>query len=371
MIVFEPHLSGVSGDMLLGALVDLGGDFSLLERFAHVKDVEGLAGISIRKERVKKRAIASTRVEIELDEHFHARHGHEMFDILDRTSKEVGASSWARQKAKEAVLCLLEAEAKVHGEDVDEVHLHEAGSFDTIIDCLGYFMLLESLGAQKVFSTPVCVGSGTVNTCHGLLPVPVPAVTAIASDKGVPLVGSMAEGELATPTGVSLLAVSADFCKALPSMVPQRVGYGAGSRDFEVANVLRATLVEDKSFEETVLIETTMDDITGEEIGYAIGKLQELSMEVHLLQGLGKKNRPVFVLRLLVDAGKIDQAVKALFEYTTTIGVRYWPVSRVKMDRSIKEIPHGEGFVRVKVSRHGDLQKEKIDFDDLPYGDQK
>lgn len=368
MIVFEPHLSGVSGDMLLGALVDLGGDFSLLERFARVKGIEELEGIAVKKERVKKRAIAATRIEIELDEHVHARHGYEMFDILDRTSDLVGASSWARQKAKEAILCLLDAEAKVHGEDAGEVHLHEAGSFDTIIDCLGYFMLLESLGVQKVFSTPICVGSGTVNTCHGLLPVPVPAVAAIASDKGIPIVGSAIEGELATPTGVSLLAVSADFCKALPSVVPQRVGYGAGSRDFEVANVLRATLADDKNFEETVLIETTMDDITGEEVGHAIAKLQEISMEVHLLQGLGKKNRPVFVLRLLVDAGKIDQAIRALFEHTTTIGVRYWPVSRVKMDRSIREIPHGEGFVRVKVSRYGDLQKEKIDFDDLAGG---
>lgn len=365
MIIFEPNFSGVSGDMLLGALVDLGADFALLERFNAVEGVKGLSGVEIRKEITKRGSIEAIKINISLDEHFHGRHGHEMLEILDRTSYSVGASNWAKDRAKEAILCILEAEAEVHGAEVEEVHLHEAGSFDTIIDCLGFFMLLESLGEKRIASTPVCTGSGKVKTCHGLLPVPVPAVTAIASKRRVPLLGSDIEGELATPTGVSLLAVSATFYRVLPSFVPAKVGYGAGSKDFEVANVLRATMAEEEDLEETILIETSLDDITGEEIGYAISKLQETSKEVHLLQGLGKKSRPLFVLRLLVDAENLDRAIEGLFEHTTTIGVRYWPVSRVKMKRTIEEVPHEGGFVRVKVSRHGDLQKEKIDFDDL------
>ncbi len=365
MIIFEPHLSGVSGDMRLGALVDLGADFSLLERFVSVKNVKGLSGLEIKKEKLKKKGISATRIEIILDEQARGRHGHEMFEILDHASEAVSASSWAQQKAKEAILCLLEAEANVHGENAKEVHLHETGSFDTILDCLGYFMLLESLGEKEILSTSICVGSGVVNTCHGLLPVPVPAVTAMACSKGIPIVGSKVEEELATPTGVALLAVSAVFCKALPSIVPLKVGYGAGSKNLEVSNVLRATVASEENVEETILIETTLDDITGEEIGYAISKLQETSKEVHLLQGLGKKNRPVFVLRLLVDLKELDLAIKALFEHTTTIGVRYWPVSRAKMERAVEAIPYGDGFVRVKVSRHGDLQKEKIEFNDL------
>lgn len=365
MIIFEPHLSGVSGDMLLSALVDLGADFSLLERFSSVTGIEGVAGVKIKRERVKKKGIMATKIDVELDEHVHSRHGHEMKEILAITSRTVEASTWAYEKASEALDYLLEAEAEVHGEEPEEVHLHEAGSFDTILDCLGYFMLLENLEENKVLSTSICVGSGVVKTCHGLLPVPVPAVTAIAYKKGIPLIGNEIEAELATPTGVALLAASANFSKALPSMVPRKVGYGTGSKDLDIANVLRATIANEEDFEEMVLVETTLDDITGEEIGFALTKLQEETKEVHLLQGIGKKNRPVFVLRLLVEAGKLDGAIKSLFENTTTIGVRYWPVSRTKMERVIETKFSDARFVRVKVSRHGDLQKEKVEFDDL------
>jgi hypothetical protein len=163
-----------------------------------------------------------------------------------------------------------------------------------------------------------------------------------------------------------MLAIGARFVRALPSVVPRRISYGT-SFDPQYATPMRVIRARDESLEEVYMLEATLDDITGEEIALALERLQESTLEAHLLQGLGKKGRPLFVLRALATYADLDAALRCILEDTTTIGIRYWPVSRVRMERNIKKKRLWEGgpFVRVKVSRLGDLVKEKIEFDDI------
>jgi len=368
MLIFEPHLSGVSGDMLLAALLSLGAKEALLKRFENFKGA-GIEKVKIDVENVIKKGIKSTQLKIKIVEHYHHRDIEDMFFLLEEAGKTVNASEDVLKNAKKALEIILSAEAQVHGESLDRVHLHEVGSFDTIIDVLGFFMLLEDLGEETVLSTPIRVGGGTIKTQHGLVHVPTPAVVEIARAHKIPLIGGPINDELATPTGVGILASVAKFTEFLPSIVPIRVGYGAGRKELQMPNVLRAIIAEEKSWEELVIIETSIDDATGEEMSYVVNKLQEKSLETHLIQAIGKKGRPLFILRALVKREKLDDVIDFLFKETPTIGVRFWNIERAKMARIVKQrkikIKNSEYNLRVKFSQYKNTTKEKAEFEDL------
>ena len=368
MVVLEPFC-GVSGDMLLGVLCDLGGAPEILRRFENFRS-SGVHAVRVAVERVSRRGIHATAVRVDVEEEGEERSWQDLCALLHEGARCVGASSSAVARSLEALEILGDAEARVHGHARDEVHFHETGSFDTVVDVLGCFLLLESLGNPVLRSLPVRLGSGTVRCAHGVYPVPPPAVAEIAARCQIPVEGGPVEGELATPTGMALLASAATFSRALPSLIPRKIGYGAGQRDLAVPNVLRGVEANDNEDETVWMVEASLDDATGEEMGRALERLQEVSLETHLLSGMGKKGRPLFLLRVVAREEQLPGVRDRLLGETPTLGVRSWPVARTRMSREVcsREITvDGEPLpVRVKISRLGDVEKRKLEADDVP-----
>ncbi|HOD74170.1 MAG TPA: nickel pincer cofactor biosynthesis protein LarC [Candidatus Bipolaricaulis anaerobius] len=367
MIVLEPFC-GVSGDMLLGVLCDLGGSPEILGRFEAFRSAD-VRSVRLSVERVLRRGIGATAVRVEVEEEEKERSWEELTTLLHEGARGVGASPAAVGRALKALEILGDAEARVHGHPREEVHFHETGSFDTVVDVLGFFLLLESLGNPALRSLPVRLGRGSVRCAHGLYPVPPPAVAEIAARCHIPVEGGPVEGELATPTGMALLASAATFSPSLPSLIPRRIGYGAGQRDLAVPNVLRGVWADDGEDEAVWVVEASLDDATGEEMGRALERLQEVSLEAHLLSGVGKKGRPLFVLRVVAREEELSRVRDRLLEETPTLGVRSWPVARTRMAREVRPLEvtvDGEPLpVRVKISRLGDVEKRKVEADDV------
>lgn len=242
-VILEPHLAGASGDMLLAALLAVGADAGILARWPAVPEM-GVRSVSAAPAEVSSGGIKALHLDVHIEEEPLARDLGQMKSLLEKTGERLGASPAALEKAASAIDLVFRAEAAVHGGTPQTVHLHEVGAYDTILDTLGYFCLLESLGNPEVLSSIPAAGGGTVMTAHGLLPVPVPAVVAIAAETGLPLKMGPVGEEILTPTGAALLAVSASF-EAWPSCIRVlRVGYGAGTKKLAIPNVLRALLAE-------------------------------------------------------------------------------------------------------------------------------
>lgn len=367
MVILEPFC-GVSGDMLLGVLCDLGGAPEILRRFEAFRSPR-VHAVRVSVDRVFRRGIGATAVRVEVEEEDEERSWGELWELFHEGARCVGASAEALARSLEALTLLGDAEAKVHGHLREEIHFHETGSFDTVVDVLGFFLLLERLGNPVLRSLPVRLGSGTVRCAHGIYPVPPPAVAEIAARYHIPVEGGPVEGELATPTGMALLASAATFSTTLPSLIPRRIGYGAGQRDLAVPNVLRGVEADDDEEERVWMVESSLDDATGEEMGRALERLQEVSLETHLLSGMGKKGRPLFVLRVVAREEQLPGVRDRLLQETPTLGVRSWPVARTRMSREVcsQEITvDGEPLpVRVKISRLGDVEKRKVEADDV------
>ncbi len=372
MIVFEPHC-GVSGDMLLGCLLDLGGDPVLLEGVQKaLRSQEEEIALSVGE--IQTKGLRATRVAVKDYAPPSGRSGGAMKKLMERTASLCGASERVLKDALRALDLLLGAEAQVHGAAPEEVHLHEAASADTVLDMLGFFLLLENLGYPSIASTPLRVGGGHVQCAQGLLPVPVPAVTALLAQGNIPFQGGPVEEEIATPTGVALLRSQAAFYSHFPRGTSLRVGYGAGTKDFAVPNVLRRTLVRSEASETSPdsplwILETGIDDATGEEMGYALEKLRLLAPEVHLSQGIGKKGRPFFLLRVLAEEKDREELTRQILSLTSTLGVRSWRVERVALERKIEKktvLMDGKPYpLRVKISSAPGICKEKPEFDDV------
>ncbi len=369
MLLFEPHLSGADADMLLGALLDLGADFSRIAPLAGFSG-PGVERVELRPEKVTSRGIAATRLAVRLKESPSLCCRREMELLLEKAGLLLKASPSTLQQARESLRLLFEAEAAVLGTSVETVRLHEAASsFDTVVGLLGFFHLLEGLGETEILSTAIAVGGGTVVTGRGLVVVPSPVVVEAARLREVPLRGGPVEGELATDVAVALLAVAARFVENLPSFVPLRVGYGAGTKELPLANVVRATRVKGGSLEEATLVEASIDDATGEEMARFLEELQELTLETHLVQALGKKGRPLFLIRALARPDQLEGVRAYLLEETPTLGLRSWPVRKDQMDRRLEvrtAVVDGKSYpLRVKISRIGDVVKEKPEDEDV------
>jgi len=243
MIILEPHLAGTGGDMLLAALLAIGGNKEILLNFPALPEM-GVRSISALPREVSNGGIRSIRIEVSIEENPVHRDLEDMISLLESAGKILGASERSIKRSREVLGLIFTAEASVHGKTVDSVHLHEVGGYDTILDTLGFFLLLESLGDPAVISTIPAAGGGTVNTAHGLLHVPVPAVCSIAASTGMPLQGGPVREELLTPTGAAILASSASFVETLPAFRLLKAGYGAGAKVLSIPNVIRAILAE-------------------------------------------------------------------------------------------------------------------------------
>lgn len=352
--------------MLLAALIDLGAPADALSPLLRFRGC-AVEEVTLRSEKVTVGAVGATRLHLGCREAA-PRRGRDVPPLLEAAASCLGASAGAAERAWEALDLLLDAEASLQGTTAESLDLPD-GAFLPVVKSLGFFHLLEQVGEAEALATPLATGSGTVVTTRGLVVVPSPVVVEIARRRAVPLQGGPAQGELTTATATAVLAVAARFVDHLPSFVPQAVGYGAGTKTLPTVPLLRATRVKGGSLEEDSLVEASIDDATGEEMSRFLEELQKLSLETHLVQALGKKGRPLFLIRVLARPDQVEAVKAYLLEETPTLGVRSWPVRKDQADRRFDvrtAVVDGKPYpLRVKISRIGDAVKEKPEDEDV------
>ena len=348
MIAYLDCFSGLSGDMLLGALVDAG--LSLDELRADLSHLS-LPGYEISAERVSKRGISGTRVSVR------AEASHEHRGLSDITAI-IQRAELPREVAARAVAVftrLAEAEAAVHGHSVEEVHFHEVGAVDAIVDIVGALCGLRRLNVGKLYVSPLPLGGGWVDSAHGRLPVPAPATSLLL--KGVPTYGGPVEAELVTPTGAAIVATLADGFGSMPPMTLRAVGWGAGAADLPHPNLVRLFLgdaAEQPGRQYLVMLETNVDDMNPEFFDHVMERLFTAgALDVFYTPILMKKSRPAVLVSVLADPERADQLADILFRETSTFGVRRREVLRQCLDREWREVDTPYGTVRVKIGLLG------------------
>ncbi len=342
--------SGAAGDMLLGALLDLGLPLDVLREELAKMD---LSGYELEARREVRQGITGTRLIVHDVAQAHpARHLRDIRHLIgeSRLSPEVRSQSLAVLER------LARAEARVHGVPVEEVHFHEIGAVDTLVDVVGFVVGLEHLGVERVYASPVPLGSGFVQTEHGLLPVPAPATAALLAEAGAPVRAHPAQTEIVTPTAAALLTELATF--ACPPIRVRAVGYGFGTKEFPWPNAVRAWLgdLEGEGLREAVVVlECNLDDATGEMLGYAMERLFAAgALDVWFTPVQMKKNRPGVLLSVLARPERADSLAAVILRETPTLGVRLRPLERVVADRRVREVETPWGPVRVKEKWLGD-----------------
>ncbi len=355
-ICYLDAFSGISGDMTVGALVDAGVDGTAL-----LAALESLGtGAAFEIEKTARRGIAASKFHVKAGENKQHRHLHNILDLI------AGAPlAEAVKKSASAVFQRLgEAEAKVHGIPLDKVHFHEVGALDSICDIVGACAAVHLLGAQAIYCSAINVGSGTVKTEHGVLPVPAPATAELLSGK--PIYARGPSVELTTPTGAAIVSTLAADFGPLPPMRITATGYGAGDRDFaEHANVLRVIVGETSAAEEatTVLVlETNIDDSSPQVLGYAMERLLEAgALDVTLESLWMKKNRAGTLLRVIAKPEDRERLAQMIFAETSTLGLRIYPAERRVKARRFTEVQTPYGNVRMKISEDGSFAPEYED----------
>ncbi len=340
-------LSGISGDMTLGALVDAGAD---LEHLNAAVESLGVPGCRLVAAEVKKCGFRAIQITVEYQkEHVH-RHLSHILKMID------GSVLNDRQKdmASRVFQKLAEAEAKVHGTTVEKVHFHEVGAADSIADIVGAAVGLDLLGIERIVASPVPTGFGTIKIAHGVCSVPAPATAELLT--GVPLADCSIPKEMTTPTGAALLATLADSFGPLPAMKIEQIGYGAGQRDLEQQpNILRLVLGQAETGQSCPgiwVLETNLDDMPGEQIAYCTERLWEVGiLDVYTTAIQMKKNRPAVKLTVLCGADRMEDAEAVLLRETTTLGIRRWPAQRTVLERAAHTVDTPLGPVAGKVGR--------------------
>jgi uncharacterized protein (TIGR00299 family) protein len=346
--------------MILGALVDAGLCIETLQREI---DKLHLEGIRLRAGKVHRHGIAATKVDVVAEEgHIHRR----LKDVLG-IIEAADITSKSRRQTGAIFRRLAEAEAEVHGISVDRVHFHEVGAADAIADIAGAVIGLEQLGVEHVYASPFRFGRGTTRSCHGILPIPVPAVLALCRD--VPAERTDIPFEMVTPTGAAILTTLAEQIGASPPFRTRQIGYGAGSRDVDqVPNLLRLEIGESESSLRTdalTLIETNIDDMTPEIYGYLIDRLlAEGARDAYLTPLIMKKGRPGVMLSVLADPDLAQSATDLIFRETTTLGVRLRRVERQTVSRRIEVVETAFGPVNVKVANYGGRTRIAPEYED-------
>jgi len=373
ILFIEPH-SGISGDMFLAALLDLGVDFERLENKLRMLP---LGGYRLSLTRCRRAGIQAARFDVACGNHHHGAHdagptspepghGHEAHDHHHRSFRDIrcliegsGLSEWVRRNSIATFRLLAEAEGKIHGQPPDEVHFHEVGAVDSIVDIVGAMAALEDLQPVRLVSAAVNVGQGDLECRHGRYPAPGPAALEIL--RGVPVYAGSAAGEVTTPTGAALLRSLCAGFGLRPLMTVERIGYGAGAREIPgLANVLRVTLGaeaaggdEAAAGGQVAVIEAAVDDMSPQLFGHFQEKaLAAGALDVYAVAAQMKKNRPGMKMTVVChpDPARIDLMTRLLFAETTTIGVRYYYAGRRTLAREIREVGTEYGTVAVKVS---------------------
>jgi uncharacterized protein (TIGR00299 family) protein len=355
-ICYLDAFSGISGDMTVGALIDAGADNGAL---VHI--LESLqTGAKFQVERVSRRGVAASKFHVLAGEAKGHRH---LKDILDLIAKSAAPDA-VKQNAGAVFQRLGEAEAKVHGIPLAKVHFHEVGAVDSICDIVGACAGFHLLGVDAIYSSALNVGSGTVNTEHGVLPVPAPATAELLTGK--PIYARGPSVELTTPTGAAIAAALAKDFGALPPMRIASTGYGAGDKDFpEHANVLRVLVGESSDARESTtvsVLEANIDDSSPQVLGYAMERLLEAgALDVTLEYALMKKNRPGTLVRVIAKPEDRETLAQMMFAETSTLGLRIYSAERRVQARRVSEVETPYGTVRIKISADGSFAPEYDD----------
>ena len=353
--------AGASGDMILGAMVAAGVDSRVLREQLSLLGVEGF---SVDFETVNRSGLSAIYARVKAaHEHTH-RHLADILKIIFAS----GLSEGVKQRAAKIFGRLAEAEARVHNEPVDHVHFHEVGALDAIVDVVGASICFELLAVDRFVCSPLHVGNGTVEMAHGRFPVPPPAVTELL--KGVPFYSTEIAGELLTPTGAAIITTVADEYGAIPQMIVEQVGYGAGTREYDkFPNVLRVLLGETESHttadERLWMIETNIDDLSPQIIGHVMDRVFELgALDCYFTPVQMKKNRPGVLLSILCGKPEKEAVMRLLFTETTTLGVRSYEVDRRALERNIVSVETQYGPIDVKVAHlNGRIVNEMPEFE--------
>ena len=380
-VIYLDCSMGAAGDMLMAALYELLED---KQAFLDMMRSLGLPGIEISAEPAVKCGITGTHMKVlvhgseELDalhdhlhehahehSHDHEHHHHTGLHEIEHLLSHLDLPQTVRDDALAVYHRIAEAESKVHGRPVDQIHFHEVGTLDALADVVGVCLLMHLLAPEKVYASSVHVGSGQVRCAHGILPVPAPATALLLA--GVPIYGGVIQGELCTPTGAALLTHFVTKFGELPAMRLLKSGYGMGTKDFPAANCVRAMLGEqDAPTEEILELSCNLDDCTGEVIGFAMERLLDAgALDVYWMSVGMKKNRPGILLTCMCRPLDREKMVELLFRHTTTLGVRESAFRRYTLSRESKTIQTPDGDIRVKVSTGYGVTREKSEFDDL------
>jgi pyridinium-3,5-bisthiocarboxylic acid mononucleotide nickel chelatase len=381
--IIDSQISGISGDMLLASLVDAGANERRIidailacQNFLNGSKIE-----SVRFSKTITHGFSAMALSLEYTDNTRRRRGMDMYRSLAACCDSLDLEQRAKVFALECLKTVIVAEAFIHGEDTNQVYLDETSSVDTFADLIGCAAALQDLNLfeSRILSTKVAVGGGTVTFSHGTVPNPTSAVLEIFKGKHFILAGGQVSEEITTPTGAAILVnLASESISHYPTFTPLKIGYGSGQKIFDhLPNILRfiiggSSLVNKAYSDTSCLIETTVDDISGEIIGNLIEQLSAGAVkEVIAIPGIAKKNRPAHLIRIICDHANLNNVLTTLFRETGTIGARFQEIQRLVLPRSIVTIPvniSGYDFnVRVKISRGLNAEKlgVKPEFDDV------
>ena len=395
--------SGISGDMTVGALLDLGADKIVLENALNSLPIDGF---EIKISRVSKSGLDACDFDVILDEdnhdhdmeylhgegHIHVQHHHnhgeedfhqhihhhedinhthshehhhghghshrnlsQILDVIDHAE----ITKNAKKIASDIFTILAKAEAKAHGVSIEEVHFHEVGAVDSIVDIVAVAVCIDNLNINEVIVSPLYEGTGFIRCQHGVIPVPVTAVCEIVRDNDIDLKITNYEGEFVTPTGAAIVAAIKTSDKLPDKFKIEKIGIGAGKREYEKAGILRSMLIKDTSSKSHSIykLESNIDDCSGEALGYVVEKLlSEGARDVHFIPVFMKKNRPAYQLNVICREEDIEKFEQIIFEETTTIGIRKQKMEMTMLKTELKIIDTSLGKAQVKIC---DLKNEK------------
>ena len=378
VIVIDPQIAGISGDMLLSSLVNLGADKNKIIEGVR-KSQKFLPGSTIKKidfQKIQKRGIESTELVLEINENISERKGNEIKKAILESVNELNLPIKTKIFAESCINTLISSESKIHGISEDSVHFHEASSIDTLVDIVGISIALDDLKLfeEKIVCLPVSVGGGTVSFSHGTMSNPASAVLQIFKKSNLNIQGNNSKEELTTPTGACILVnLTNNPVEYYPSMNVSSIGYGAGQKDFEgFSNVLKIIQGDENNFkmDSVKILETNIDDISGEILGHLIEKIMvHGAKDVSIYPGITKKGRPTNLVCIICDDVKVDVIIDTLISETGTLGIRISNSNRVIVPRTNHNFSltfDGKSFeVNYKKSSHKGKIHFKIEFDDL------
>ncbi len=366
-IAYFDCFSGISGDMTVGALLDAGLKIETLEK--ELKKL-GLSGYQLEVNKVAKKGISATRFKVKIEEEGVGRRFKDILTIFKKSKLD----EEIKKETKKIFLNIAQAESKIHQKDIDKIHFHEIGGLDSIIDITSAVIGIKTLGIEEIHSSALPMGKGFVKCAHGVIPIPAPATLELL--KNIPTYSGGIESEMITPTGAAIISTLAKSFGERPLMKIERIGYGAGEKEFTIPNLLRVSIGEkilkDKNLkdgyvsDEAVLIETNIDDMNPEFYDYIMDQLfSQGALDVFLTPIQMKKNRPAHMLSIIVYEQNLKEILEVLFSESTTLGVRVREVKRLRLGQQnfIAETKYGKIRVKVGIFK-GEIKNVAPEYED-------